>query len=361
MDYESRLSISYYREVAIINQEHHIFLVQHLENHKFYVKKILDIYNADIYHQLKEHPIKGIPQIYEIFEENAKLIIIEEYISGETFEEYLNNHGTLSDSMTADYIIQLCDILSQLHHLSPAIIHRDIKPSNVMITPFGDIVLLDLNTAKYVDSSKNTDTMLLGTKGYAAPEQYGFGSSNIQTDIYGIGVLINILLTGELPNITISNDPFSAIINKSTQLRPDDRYQSIAALKQAVLELNLITHQSAPCKKQSYVSWLPPGYRNRNPFHMLIATFGYSAILYLGCTLTVKNVTPTTLLVERIFFTLIFLFIVFFSCNYRNVHSAFPFCTNKYKPFRFLAIIVFDFIIFLTMMLLMALVETIFV
>ena len=137
MDYESRLSISFYREVATINQEHHIFLVQHLKTHKFYVKKILDVFHTEIYHQLKDHPVKGLPQIYELCEEDGKLIIIEEYISGETFDEYITNHGTLSNTMVADYILQLCDILSQLHQLSPAIIHRDIKPSNVMITTFG--------------------------------------------------------------------------------------------------------------------------------------------------------------------------------------------------------------------------------
>ena len=360
MDYESRLSISFYREVATINQEHHIFLVQHLKNHKFYVKKILDVFHTEIYRQLKEHPVKGIPPIYELCEEDGKLIIIEEYISGETFDEYITAHGTLSNAMVADYIIQLCDILSQLHHLSPAVIHRDIKPSNVMITPYGNVVLLDLNTAKYVDSSKNADTMLLGTQGYAAPEQYGFGSSNIQTDIYGVGVLLNMLLTGKLPGNTMSDGPFSDIIKKSTQLRPDDRYQSIDDLKHAILDLGLTSAQNESSKKHTLCSLLPPGYRGKNLFHMLLATFGYAMVIYIGCTLTVENATPAVLLIERIFFTTIFLLLIFFSGNYRNVQHVFPFCTSKNKLIRLLAIVVYDILIFLTMIILMSIVETFF-
>lgn len=361
MDYESRLSISFYREVAVINQDHHIFLVQHLENHKFYVKKILDVYNADIYRQLKENPIRGIPQIYELFEEDAKLTIIEEYIPGETLDEYLENHGTLSETMVADYIIQLCDILSQLHHLTPAIIHRDIKPSNVMVTPFEKIVLLDLNTAKYVDFSKNADTVLLGTKGYAAPEQYGFGSSNVQTDIYGVGVLINILLTGELPNKVVAHGRFSPIIKKSTQLRPGDRYQTIDALKKSVLDLNLCNCTGVTSEKQYSGSFLPPGYRSKNIFHMLIATLGYAFIFGCGFNLTVENATPSILFINRFFCTLIMLFVVFFSCNYRNIQSMFPFCSSKYKPVRFLAIVLFDFIISLALLVLLTIIETFFV
>lgn len=361
MDYESRLSISYYREVATINQGHHIYLVQHLETHKFYVKKILDVFHAEIYHQLKAHPIKGIPQIYELYEENGKLTIIEEYIAGETFEEHMNTHGTLSPVMAADYIIQLCDILSQLHHMSPAVIHRDIKPSNIMITPFGNLILLDLNTAKYVDSSKNADTVLLGTQGYAAPEQYGFGSSNIQTDIYGVGVLLNMFLTGQLPNNYIGEGPFTDIIKKSTELRPNDRYQSINDLKEAILKLNFTVSQKVPRQHQTFRSFLPPGYRSKNVFHMLLATLGYSMLFYFGLTLTIKNVTLTVLYIERIFFTGILLLIILFSGNYLDVQRVFPFCKSRYRLVRTLAIVVYDFLIFLTMMMLMSITETFFV
>ena len=202
--------------------------------------------------------------------------------------------------------------------------------------------------------------MLLGTQGYAAPEQYGFGSSNIQTDIYGVGVLLNMLLTGKLPGNTMSDGPFSDIIKKSTQLRPDDRYQSIDDLKHAILDLGLTSALNESSKKHTLCSLLPPGYRGKNLFHMLLATFGYAMVIYIGCTLTVENATPAVLLIERIFFTTIFLLIIFFSGNYRNVQYVFPFCTSKNKLIRLLAIVVYDILIFLTMIILMSIVETFF-
>lgn len=357
MDYESRLSISYYREIAAINQEHHIFLVQHIESHKFFVKKVLDVYNMDIYRKLKDFPVKGIPQIYELCEEDGRLTVIEEYISGQTLDEYIKTHGPLTETQAADYIVQLCDTLSTLHKMTPSVIHRDIKPSNVMITPFEHIVLLDFNAAKYMNISKTEDTVLLGTHGYAAPEQYGFGSSNIQTDIYATGILLNIMLTGELPSNKEAAGPFASVISKSTQLRPNDRYPSIDALKSAILRVHPNRKQeSLDCKKY-YGSFLPPGFRSKNVFHMLLGTFGYGMILWIGTTLIVENVSPQILLFERIIFTLSVLLMVFFSCNYRNIHSFFPFCSSQKKPVKMLAVVFFNFLIFMTMILLMSLVE----
>lgn len=358
MDYESRLSISYYREIAAINQEHHIFLVQHIDNHKIFVKKVLDVYNMDIYRKLKDSPVTGIPQIYELYEEDGRLTLIEEYISGQTLDEYIKIHGPLTEMQAANYMLQLCDILSTLHRLTPAVIHRDIKPSNVMITPFDHIVLLDFNAAKYMNISKNEDTVLLGTHGYAAPEQYGFGNSNIQTDIYAAGILLNIMLTGELPSNKEAESRFAPVIAKSTQLRPDDRYPTIDALKSAILRLHPDKKRESSDSNSYLGSFLPPGFRSKNVFHMLLATFGYGMILWIGTTLIVENVSPEILLFERAIFTLSMLFMVFFSCNYRNIHSFFPFCSSKKKLLKVLAITFFNFLIILTMILIMSIVET---
>ena len=76
----------------------------------------------------------------------------------------------------------------------PPIIHRDIKPSNIIITAYNRAVLLDFNAAIYYSCQSTEDTILLGTQGYASPEQYGFGSSSPQTDIYSMGILFRELL-----------------------------------------------------------------------------------------------------------------------------------------------------------------------
>lgn len=357
MDPQSRLSLSFYREIAAINKEHHIYLVQHINTGKIYVKKILDIYNSHIFHQLMEHPVKGIPKIYAIFEEDEKLIVIEEYISGDTLEECLKKKGNLKEAIVADYMLQLCDILSSLHHFSPAIIHRDIKPSNIMVTPSGQIVLLDLNVAKYADASKTADTMLLGTHGYAAPEQYGFGSSNIQTDIYAVGVLMNTLLIGKLPQEELASGRFGPIIRKSTKLNPNDRYQTIDALRKAIADLNLY-HTHIPVMEPAYSgSWLPPGFRSKNVLHMGIGILGYAMILYFGCNLEIENATPFTLVFERFASIVMFLAMVFFSWNYRNIQSVFPFCSHPNKTVRLFVIMLYDLFIGVLVILLMILVE----
>lgn len=89
---------------------------------------------------------------------------------------------------------ELCEILEKLHSANPPIVHRDIKPSNIIITNYDHVILLDFNAAKYFTDPNTSDTILLGTKGYAAPEQYGFGSSTPQTDIYAVGILLKELV-----------------------------------------------------------------------------------------------------------------------------------------------------------------------
>ncbi|MCH5257410.1 MAG: serine/threonine protein kinase [Lachnospiraceae bacterium] len=355
MDYQSRLSISFYREIAVINEEHKIYLVQHLETGKIYVKKILDVYNSQVYRQLLSLPITGIPKIHALYEENATLTVIEEYISGETLQEILDKCGAISENEVAKYILQLCDILSRLHSLN--IIHRDIKPSNIIINQSGQVFLIDLNAAKYTDSLKKEDTVLLGTNGFAAPEQYGFGSSNIQTDIYAIGILINTLLTGSATNQQISNGHFKQIIQKSTQLRPSDRFQTTAALKKAIENLNL--YKEIPVYANSK-PFLPPGYRTGNASHMILATLGYAFTIMIGLSMEIKNSTPSTLWIERISFIIIAFAIIFFTCNYKDVQHFFPLCSSKKIVVRIAGILIFDILIFLILIIFMMIIESVF-
>ena len=198
MDIESRLEISFFENIVPLNEKHHIFLVRHRESGKICVKKILSVYNKTVYDQLKEKPVPGIPKIIALYEENNTLILIEEYISGSTLQHLLDEGSGLSESEIDSYICQLCDIVSRLHSFDPPIIHRDIKPSNVLITPSGNVFLIDFNASR-PEIAKDEDTSLLGTKGYAAPEQYGFGSSDKKPTSMQLECLL-ILFCGE--NIT---------------------------------------------------------------------------------------------------------------------------------------------------------------
>ncbi len=188
--------LSSYKEIAVLNAEHGVTLVQDTTSGIVYVKKILTIYNAEVYLTLKNHPVPGIPEIIEMIEEDDRLIVIEEYIGGQTLRAILDNGNLFPEEEAVRIVEQVCVIVNDLHSADPPIIHRDIKPSNIICTPDGSIRLLDMNAARKVVTGKSEDTQLIGTVGYAAPEQFGFGASTVQTDIYAIGVLLCELMTG---------------------------------------------------------------------------------------------------------------------------------------------------------------------
>ena len=237
MQLSEELALSYYKSIADINAPHHVWLVQHVDTGKLYVKKQLTVYNFEVFRSFKENPVNNIPQIYELVEDNGVLTIIEEYIHGESVQSLLDKQGNFSEEQALDLTLQLCAIVSELHHRIPPIIHRDIKPSNLILTSDGILKLLDFNAAKNPSPVQNRDTRLLGTTGYAAPEQYGFGASTVQTDLYTIGILLNVLLTGVEPYEQHAAGCFSNIITKCTMLDPGERYANIDELISALYEV----------------------------------------------------------------------------------------------------------------------------
>ena len=214
MDLDQRLAISYYKPIAAINEPHHVYLVQHQETKKIAIKKVLDVYNLAVYAELYRNPIAGTPQIINYYEEAGQLTVIEEYISGTSLQDKIS-HTDIAPNDMLQYMLDLCTILEQLHLHNPAIIHRDVKPSNVIITSYNRAVLLDFNAAKYHTAAKDSDTILLGTQGYAAPEQYGFGQSSPQTDIYSIGILLK-----EMAEASHCQNPYIDAVTAKSPLGP---------------------------------------------------------------------------------------------------------------------------------------------
>lgn len=227
-----------YEITSELNKGHGIFLVKEKATGNIYVQKTLDVYNKSVFEKLKEYPVAGIPRIHDMYESDNGLIIIEEYIDGQNLSEYLNSSNAIDTSQIITIALSVCDILATLHSFTPPVIHRDIKPSNIMISTSDEIYLIDLDAAKIVIEGQTQDTQLIGTQGYAAPEQYGFGASTVQTDIYGLGKLMQTMLTGS-PDIPIStNDKLSRIINRCIQISPKDRFQSVQDLKTALMQLS---------------------------------------------------------------------------------------------------------------------------
>ena len=235
--FHSRLPVSYYKEIAVISQSHRVFAVQHIETHRICVKKIMSVYDPAVYEQLFRSPVRNLPRIYALYEADDTLTVIEEYISGETLQELLDICGPLPEKEVLAYGVMLCDILTELHSQTPPIIHRDIKPSNIMLTEDGRLVLIDLNAARHFSPEAARDTRLLGTKGFAAPEQYGFAASSPRTDLYALGRLMQTLLAADSSSGVPVSEKADQVLKKCLRLDPADRYESAAQLKKALLKL----------------------------------------------------------------------------------------------------------------------------
>ncbi len=248
----SRQTIASYRRIAELRREHGVTLVQQVRTGEVCVRKDLLIYDTAVYRQLQRHPVRGVPRIYALCENSGEgaeagepgdgapgtLTVIEEYIPGKTLEELLQEEGALPQERVRELVLQLCDVLEQLHTMDPPIVHRDIKPSNVMLKEDGSVVLIDFNAARRNEPGDRRDTRLIGTAGYAAPEQYGFASSTPRADLYAVGRLMCTLLTGNEESSAVLPRGISAgmrrIVNRCTQMNPGDRFSSAAALRKAL-------------------------------------------------------------------------------------------------------------------------------
>lgn len=192
-----------------------------------------------------DHP--AIVRIVDIIDEKNVIYIIEDYIEGETLSSILENNGAQPQELVIEWAMQLCSALEYLHTRRPPIVYRDMKPANVMVKPDGNIKVIDFGIAREYKEQGLADTVCLGTRGYAAPEQFGGkGQTDARTDIYCLGATLYHLLTGQNPAeppyemypIRQWNPQLSAgleaIILKCTQFNPEDRYQSCAELLYAL-------------------------------------------------------------------------------------------------------------------------------
>ena len=151
--------------------------------------------NGEVYRRLLSCSCRYLPLVYEAAEQDGENIVIEEFVQGDTLD-FLLKEALFSPQETKQTIKQLCQGLWVLH--SMAAVHRDIKPENVILRG-NDAVLIDFDAARLHKPEAEADTQILGTTGFAAPEQYGLGQSDTRTDIYSLGVLMNVMLTGQHP------------------------------------------------------------------------------------------------------------------------------------------------------------------
>ncbi|MBE5927096.1 MAG: serine/threonine protein kinase [Lachnospiraceae bacterium] len=188
-----------------------------------------------------------LPSIIDVIDQKDNFLIVMDYIEGNPLSQKIEEYGAQPQELVIKWAKQLCDVLGYLHTRTPAIIYRDMKPANVMLRPDGNITLIDFGTAREYKEQNVADTTCLGTKGYAAPEQFGGkGQTDARTDIYCLGVTLYHLVTGmnpaeppyEIKPIRQINPALSSglekIILKCTRPDPDERYQSCAELMYAL-------------------------------------------------------------------------------------------------------------------------------
>lgn len=196
-----------------------------------------------------DHP--SLPRIVDILNKEDVIYIVMDYIEGEPLSKILNKQGPQPQELVIQWAKELCKVLDYLHTQNPPIIYRDMKPANIMLQPNGNIKLIDFGIAREYKEENLTDTVSLGTKGYAAPEQFGGrGQTDARTDVYCLGVTLYHLVTGHNPceppydlypirywNPQLSSG-LESIIQKCTQLNPEERYQSCAELLFALERYN---------------------------------------------------------------------------------------------------------------------------
>lgn len=228
---ESTLNSHYTKRATFKEAENSsVVLYQNNNNDKYVVKIWSCNVNDDVFRTLRGVKNRNFVTVYEICNQEKGITVLEEYVEGMTLEEIMKD-GTLDRKTACSYALQLCDALTTLHAFG--IVHRDIKPSNVIIKDDGTAVLIDFSIARLI-KIKEKDTQALGTPGYAAPEQFGIAQSLSSADIYGLGVLLNMMLTGVHPSVDSPKGFIKKVIQKSTSTQISKRYSNAIEFKKAI-------------------------------------------------------------------------------------------------------------------------------
>lgn len=186
--------------------------------------------NGSAYEKLLHIHHQNLPSIYQVYHATPHTMVLEEYISGVTIYEVLQS-GLYVENGVRKVIGALCDALGCLQEHS--IIHRDIKPENVMVDNSGVVKLIDFDAARLYKPYQSEDTSLMGTAGYVPPE-LGVAQSDTRTDIYALGVLMNVMLTGEHPSQKLYKGRLAIQIGRCIHTNPKKRYADARELKRSL-------------------------------------------------------------------------------------------------------------------------------
>ena len=231
-EYHPMSQISYRIITTIKNTEKSRVLLALMEGQEDpVIIKRMKTANPEVYLILSGIDSIHIPRIYAWEWQDNELVVAEEYVDGETLEYYLEK-GLLSEEQKLEVALQLCEAAAVLHACMPPIIHRDIKPSNILITEEGILKLIDFDTSRqYKKLSDNSDTRILGTADYAAPEQFGYKQTDVRSDIYSMGIVFDML------DVCVKGPAglaWKRMQDICTNFDPKKRYKSVNALEKTI-------------------------------------------------------------------------------------------------------------------------------
>ena len=215
-----------YEKIALLgeNNDRKTWLVRQKNSNKIFVLKEIEIENISIYESLQYIKNRHLAAVKNIIEIENKAVVIEEYISGDILADKIENKNITKED-AVDYTCQLFEVLSELEKVN--IVHRDITPKNILISSDNVVKLIDFGISRKTKEGRTKDTTILGTAGYAAPEQFGFMQTDIRSDIYSAGVVFHEMLTGKMPegNKCICYD-YKEFIQKCINISPENRFQT---------------------------------------------------------------------------------------------------------------------------------------
>lgn len=274
---------AYYKEIGLLGEDEKtaIKLVRNEEGNTLLCKRI-DSSLLPIYRKLINVDHENIVTVYGITKDEYGILVVMEYFPSKTLEEKMLENGIFSVRDMKSVILQIAKGVSTIHDIG--IVHRDLSANNILIDKSGRVKITDFGIARMYDKDKNADTRILGTHGYAAPEQFGFIQTDRKADVYAIGVLMNVMLSGKMPNEKLyKGDPkLMDIIQRCTSMKPADRYEIEEILDLLGYKLN-----NKSILKRRIIRSIP-GFRSGNKVKMTLATTAYLYMLffYLMSTMT---------------------------------------------------------------------------
>ena len=245
-------------------------LVQNKFTRQLMVRRISPAADYPVLQTLCRIKHRNLMEIYDVKTQDGVCISLCEYINGMTLDMRIEYYQPFDIRSAKQILCQICDGLSQLH--INGIVHRDIKPGNVMITDDGMVKIIDYSISRLIKPEQRKDTTVLGTAGYASPEQFGFTQTNGKTDIYACGVLLNYLLTGKLPNEQLHQGPLTTVIQQCIEIDENKRFASADELKK-VLQGKKINRRR-PFRPL-------PGFRSKHVFPKIITVFFYIVWIFM--------------------------------------------------------------------------------